>query len=263
MEDYVHHPLWALRMVMPFGLMNAPAVFQQYINEVLREALDRYVLVYLDDILIYSQRVDEHITHVRQVLQLLLENHLFVKLEKTVFHARTISFLGFVISHNKLCIDPAKVRAVENWPRPTSMHLVQRFMGFTNFYCTVAAPLIALTRKASAYRVAAPRPVPNGEAKGPTDPTRASVSRTEGGKTGIRTMTDTGTDTLTSTGTDTKKDKATGTDNLLRMKRIGTKLHKGLVSGGAGRSPGLSPSCRLGWGPTRLWGLAIRQFGGR
>ncbi|KAK1787247.1 hypothetical protein P4O66_002763 [Electrophorus voltai] len=118
--------------VMPFGFMNAPAAFQQYINEVLREALDRWVL------------------------RLLLENHLFVKLEKSTFHAQTISFLGFIVSHNTLCMDPAKVRAVESWPRPTSVHLVQHFLSFMNFYhrfiknfSTVAAPLTVLTRKAS------------------------------------------------------------------------------------------------------------------
>ncbi|KAK1805422.1 hypothetical protein P4O66_019738, partial [Electrophorus voltai] len=95
-------------LVMPFGLMNALAIFQRYINEILREALDRYMFVYLDDILIYSQMVDKHVTHIKRVLQLLLENHRFVKMEKSVFHARTISFLEFVVSHNKLCMDPAK-----------------------------------------------------------------------------------------------------------------------------------------------------------
>ncbi|KAK1801582.1 hypothetical protein P4O66_004541 [Electrophorus voltai] len=130
-------------LVMPFGLMNAPAVFQRYINEVLREALGRYVFVYLGDILIFSQMVDKHVTHVRQVLQLLLGNHIFT------FHAQTISFLGFVISHNKLCMDPAKVWAVENWPRPTLVHLVQR--RFIKIFSTVAAPLITLTRKTSSW----------------------------------------------------------------------------------------------------------------
>ncbi|KAK1787473.1 hypothetical protein P4O66_002949 [Electrophorus voltai] len=138
---------------MLFGLMNAPAVFQWYINEVLREALERYVFIYLDDILIYSQTVDEYVTHVRRVLQLLLKNHLFVKLEKSMFHAQTISFLGFIVSHSMLCMDPTKVRAVESWPRPTS---VRRIQFFTNFYgrfvksfSMIAAPLTALTRKAS------------------------------------------------------------------------------------------------------------------
>ncbi|KAK1798028.1 hypothetical protein P4O66_000529 [Electrophorus voltai] len=141
---------------MPFGLMNAPTVFQWYTSEVLREALDRYVFVHLDDILIYCQTVDERVTHAKRVLQLLLENHLFVKLEKSTFHAQTISFLGFIVSHNMLCMDPAKVWAVESWPRPTSLCLVQCFLGFTNFYhrfvknfSTDAAPLTALTRKVS------------------------------------------------------------------------------------------------------------------
>lgn len=84
--------------VMPFRLMNALAIFQHYINEVLREALDHYVFVYLDDILIYSWSMDEHIVHVRRVLQLLLENHLYVKLEKSLFHYLSVTFLGFVVS---------------------------------------------------------------------------------------------------------------------------------------------------------------------
>ncbi|KAK1797536.1 hypothetical protein P4O66_000833 [Electrophorus voltai] len=102
--------------------------------------------------------VDEHVAHVKRVLQLLLENHLFVKMEKSTFYAQTISFLGLIVSHNVLCMDPAKGWVVENWPRPTSVHLIQRFLGFTNLYrrfmknfSTVAAPLTALTRKASGW----------------------------------------------------------------------------------------------------------------
>ncbi|KAK1784659.1 hypothetical protein P4O66_003342 [Electrophorus voltai] len=140
-------------LIMLFGLMNAPAVFQRYINEVLREALDRYVFVYLDDILIYCQTVDEHVTHVRRVLQLLLENHLFVKLEKSTFHAQTISFLGFIVSHSTLCMDPAMVRAVESWPRPTSVrriqHLTNFYRRFMKSFSMIATPLTMLTRKAS------------------------------------------------------------------------------------------------------------------
>ncbi|XP_062854790.1 obscurin [Trichomycterus rosablanca] len=141
-------------LVMPFGLMNAPAVFQRLIHEVLRETLGLYAFVYLDDILIFSKTVKEHVGHVRRVLQLLLENHLFVKLEKSQFHIPEVHFLGFVVSQGKLAMDPAKLKAVAEWPRPTSLRLVQRFLGFTNFYRrfvrgfgSVAAPLTALTRK--------------------------------------------------------------------------------------------------------------------
>ncbi len=84
--------------VMPFGLANAPAVFQAFINDVLREMLNHFVFVYLDDILIFSDSLQEHIDHVQQVLKKLLENHLFVKLEKCEFHVSQVSFLGYVVS---------------------------------------------------------------------------------------------------------------------------------------------------------------------
>ncbi len=85
-------------LVMPFGLTNAPAVFQAFINDVLRDMLNRFVFVYLDDILIFSPSPEEHIQHVRQVLQRLLENKLYVKPEKCEFHAQSVNFLGYVIA---------------------------------------------------------------------------------------------------------------------------------------------------------------------
>lgn len=90
---------------MPFDLTNAPAMFQAVINDVLREFLDRFVYVYLDDILIYSPDLEIHRNHVSQVLQRLLENKLYVKAEKREreFHADTISFLGFIVAPGRLC----------------------------------------------------------------------------------------------------------------------------------------------------------------
>ncbi|MCJ8732691.1 hypothetical protein PDJAM_G00214120 [Pangasius djambal] len=144
-------------LLMPFGLMNAPAVFQRFINEVLQETLNHYAFVYLDDILIFSSLLEEHVVHVGRVLQLLLQNHLYVKLEKSQFHVTTISFLGFVVSQGRLSMDPDKVKAVTQWPQPTSVQLVQRFLGFANFFrrfiwdfSTLAAPLSALTKKTQA-----------------------------------------------------------------------------------------------------------------
>ncbi|KAL0192325.1 hypothetical protein M9458_010621, partial [Cirrhinus mrigala] len=135
--------------VFPFGLSNAPAVFQALVNDVLRDMIDRFVFVYLDDILIFSPSYQDH---VQQVLQRLLENQLFVKAEKCEFHVKSVSFLGHIISVEGIRMDPAKVRAVSDWPTPDSRKALQRFLGFANFYRRfirdfgqVSAPLTALT----------------------------------------------------------------------------------------------------------------------
>ena len=116
-------------LVMPFGLTNAPAVFQAMINDVLRAFLDHFVSVYLDDILIYSPDIDTHQDHVTKVLQRLLENHLYVKAEKSVFHADTVS-----LAPGRVQIDPAKISAVADWPTPDSRKKVKQFLRFANFY---------------------------------------------------------------------------------------------------------------------------------
>lgn len=119
--------------VMPFGLVNAPATFQALINDVLREMLNVFVFVYLDDILIFSRTYHEHVQQVRQVLTQLLKNRLYVKLEKSEFHVPEISFLGFRVSRGSLQMERGKIRAALNWPQPTSVKQVQRLLGFSNF----------------------------------------------------------------------------------------------------------------------------------
>ncbi len=138
--------------VLPFGLVNAPAVFQALVNDVLRDMINVFVFVYLDDILIFSPSLQVHVQHVRRVLQRLLENRLFVKAEKCMFHSRSVTFLGSVVSAEGISMDPDKVRAVIEWPVPDSRIALQRFLGFANFYrrfirnfSQVAAPLTALT----------------------------------------------------------------------------------------------------------------------
>ncbi|KAG1940254.1 retrotransposable element, partial [Pimephales promelas] len=145
--------------VLPFGLVNAPAVFQALINDVLRDMLNVFVFVYLDDILIFSPSLQIHVQHVRRVLQRLLENCLYVKAEKCTFHAPSVTFLGSVISAEGIEMDPAKVQAVVNWPVPKSRVELQRFLGFANFYrrfirsfSQVAAPLTALTSVKTCFR---------------------------------------------------------------------------------------------------------------
>lgn len=121
-------------LVMPFGLTNAPATFQAFLNDVLRECLDTVVVIYLDDILIYSVDPKDHVTHVRRVLQLLSDAQLQVNLDKCQFGVTKVEFLGYVISPDGISMDPAKVAAIISWPIPTSVRDIQVFLGFANFY---------------------------------------------------------------------------------------------------------------------------------
>jgi len=145
--------------VLPFGLANAPAVFQALVNDVLRDMLNIFVFVYLDDILIFSPSLEIHVQHVRRVLQRLLENCLYVKSEKCSFHVSSVTFLGSVISAEGIQMDSAKVQAVSDWPVPRSRVELQRFLGFANFYRRfirnfgqVAAPLTALTSVKTCFK---------------------------------------------------------------------------------------------------------------
>ncbi len=146
-------------LVMPFGLSNSPAVFQALVNDVLRDMVDQFIYVYLDDILIFSSSLQEHVQHVRRVLQRLLENGLFVKAEKCDFHAQSVPFLGYIVSAEGIRMDPEKVKAVVEWPSPDSRKALQRFLGFANFYrrfirnfSQLASPLTALTSPRTTFR---------------------------------------------------------------------------------------------------------------
>jgi hypothetical protein len=140
--------------VMPFGLTNAPATFQAFLNDVLRESLDTFIVIYLDDILIYSDTLEEHYDHVRSVLQRLKDADLQVKLEKCQFHVQTVEFLGYVISPEGISMDPAKIEAIVSWPTPNSVRDIQVFIGFANFYrrfiknfSRIAGPITRLLKK--------------------------------------------------------------------------------------------------------------------
>ncbi|KAI7791583.1 hypothetical protein IRJ41_025951 [Triplophysa rosa] len=146
-------------LVLPFGLTNAPAVFQGLVNSVLGEMINQFVFVYLDDILIFSPSLQAHTQHVRRVLQRLLENRLFVKAEKCEFHAESVTFLGHILSTSGIQADPAKTEAVAEWPVPDTRKGLQRFLGFANFYRRfirnfgqIAAPLTALTSTKTSFR---------------------------------------------------------------------------------------------------------------
>ena len=140
--------------VMPFGLTNAPATFQNLMNDIFREFLDDFAIVYLDDILIFSQTLEEHKRHVRLVLERLRANGLFAKPEKCSFYQDEIDYLGYIVSANGIKMDPKKVSAITEWPEPTSVNNIQSFLGFANFYrrfikdySRIAAPLTRLLKK--------------------------------------------------------------------------------------------------------------------
>ncbi|KAK3505934.1 hypothetical protein QTP70_019263 [Hemibagrus guttatus] len=123
------------------------------LNGVFQDLLGKGVIAYIDDILVYSKSLEEHVLHVREVLSRLQRHHLYVKLEKCEFHRRTVTFLGYVISQRGVEMDMVKVRAVTDWPAPTTVRELQRFLGFANFYrrfirnySSVAGPLTSLLR---------------------------------------------------------------------------------------------------------------------
>uniref|UniRef100_A0A8C5PKT4 Gypsy retrotransposon integrase-like protein 1 n=1 Tax=Leptobrachium leishanense TaxID=445787 RepID=A0A8C5PKT4_9ANUR len=141
-------------MVMPYGLCNAPATFQRFLNDVFRDILDSYIVIYLDDILIYSQDLETHRKHVKTVLRRLQEQRLYAKAEKCIFDTDKVEFLGFIISPGNIRMDPSKTEAVATWPVPANKKGVQSFIGFCNFYrkfirnfSTIIRPLTRLTKQ--------------------------------------------------------------------------------------------------------------------
>ena len=123
-------------------------------NDILRDFLDIFTIVYLDDILIYSKTKEEHDMHVHQVLLRLQQHRLYAKLEKCTFDENHVEFLGYVISYNGISMDPSKVQAVVDWQTPCSVRDVQCFLGFANFYrkfiqnySKIVMPLTELTQK--------------------------------------------------------------------------------------------------------------------
>ncbi|MBW0515128.1 hypothetical protein O181_054843 [Austropuccinia psidii MF-1] len=122
-------------LVIPFGLTNAPASFQNLVNDIFADFLDIFVVVYLDDIMVFSSCEEEHVTHVASVLQRLRENNLFSKASKCVFHASSVEYLDNIVSSDALKMDASKAQQILNWPQPKNIKALQSFLGFANFYC--------------------------------------------------------------------------------------------------------------------------------
>ncbi|GAB2279902.1 hypothetical protein Dimus_039391 [Dionaea muscipula] len=141
-------------LVMPFGLTNAPAAFMDLMHRVFKPYLDQFIVVFIDDVLIYSKSETEHAEHLRLTLQTLREKQLFAKFSKCEFWLDHVAFLGHVISRDGVSVDRKKVEAVERWPRPTTVSEVRSFLGMAGYYrrfvegfSTLALPLTSLIRK--------------------------------------------------------------------------------------------------------------------
>ena len=119
---------------MPFGVTNAPATFQRLMNNIFKEELDAFVLAYLDDILIFSQTLQEHIGHIRQALEKLRTAKLYARLHKCSFFQKRVEYLGFDVSAQGVQPSPEKVRTIVEWPRPQSVKDVRSFLGLAGFY---------------------------------------------------------------------------------------------------------------------------------
>jgi hypothetical protein len=120
--------------VMPQGLTNAPASFQKRINYVLGPYLDNFAIAYIDDILIFSDTLEEHEKHVHLVLQKLEENKLLVNPEKYTFHSQKVDFLRYVITPEEIYMNLDKVKAIKEWLTPATLKELQAFLGLANYY---------------------------------------------------------------------------------------------------------------------------------
>ncbi|XP_049381296.1 uncharacterized protein LOC125845822 [Solanum stenotomum] len=145
-------------VVMSFGLTNAPAIFMDLMNRIFKPHLDSFVVVFIDDILIYSHSEEEHMGHLRVVLQRLREEKLYAKYEKCEFWLREVAFLGHVVSGDGIKVDPKKTDVIRNWPRPLTPSDIRSFLGlagyyrrFVNGFSSIASSMTKLTQKKAKF----------------------------------------------------------------------------------------------------------------
>jgi len=119
---------------MPFGLTNAPAAFQHFVNSVFMDMLDVCIIVYLNDILVYLENMEDHTKHIWEVLWQLRQHKLYAKPKKCQFHSDSVEYLGYFLSPNGLTMSQGKVKTICNWPEPCKVKDIQSFLSFANFY---------------------------------------------------------------------------------------------------------------------------------
>jgi hypothetical protein len=145
-------------LVISFGLINAPAHFMYLMNSVFMTELDKFAMVFIDGILVYSKTMEEHEEHLRIVLQWLREHHLFAKFSKCEFWIKEVPSLGHVISPQGIAVDPDKVKEVLDWKQPASVSEVLSFLGLAGYYrrfipnfSKIAKPITDLLKKGNKY----------------------------------------------------------------------------------------------------------------
>ncbi|KAJ0600173.1 putative nucleotidyltransferase, Ribonuclease H [Helianthus annuus] len=141
-------------LIMPFGLINASAVFMDLMNRVCKPYLDKFVIVFIDDILIYSKKKDKHEHHLRAILELVKKVKLYAKFSKCEFWLREVQFLGHVVNGNGIHVDPTKIESIKSWETPKTPTEIRQFLGLAGYYrrfiedfSKIAQPLTALTQK--------------------------------------------------------------------------------------------------------------------
>ncbi|GJV37842.1 reverse transcriptase domain-containing protein [Tanacetum coccineum] len=163
-EDDIHKTAFRTRYghfeftVMPFGLTSAPAVFMDLMNRVCKPYLDKFIIVFIDDILIYSKTKEDHEVHLGLVLELLRKEKLYAKFSKCEFWLQEVQFLGHVVNQNGIHVDPSKIEAVKNWKTPTTPSEIRSFLGLAGYYrrfitnfFKIAKPLTSLTQNNQKY----------------------------------------------------------------------------------------------------------------
>jgi hypothetical protein len=163
-EEDIHKTTFRTRyrhyefVVVPFGLISASAIFMCLMNGIFRNYLDKFFIVFLDDILFYSKSEKEHEHHLRLVLQVLREHQLYAKLSKCYFYQKKIHYLGHIISEQGIAVDPKKIESVRGWPTPINVSEVRSFMGLPGYYrrfivgfSKISHPITSLQKKGTKF----------------------------------------------------------------------------------------------------------------
>jgi hypothetical protein len=157
-QHSLHHIGLYEYVVMSFGITNAPAYFMNLMNKVFMKFLDKFVVVFIDEILIYSKSEEEHATHLRLILETLREHQLCAKFSKCEFWLKEVGFLGHVLSPRGVSVDPKKIQSIMNWEAPTTQTKVRGFLGLAGYYrkfvegfSSISRPMTQLLKKENKF----------------------------------------------------------------------------------------------------------------